>query len=58
MTNSPIPINENYETYNQISDNLSIIEDSMYCEDNQEQESFNSQYNNISNSDKLIQNQL
>ena len=51
MTNSPIPINENYETYNQISDNLSIIEDSMYCEDNQEQESFNSQYNNISNSD-------
>ena len=40
MKNSPIPINENYETYNQISDNIGIIENSMYSGDNQEQESF------------------
>ena len=52
MTNSPIPINENYETYNQISDNLGIIEYSMHSGDNQEQESFDSKYYyTISNSD-------
>ena len=50
MTNSPIPINENYEPYNQISDNLGIIQYSIYSGDNEEQESSRSQFNNISNS--------
>ena len=52
MKNSPIPINENYEIYNQLSDTLGIIEYSLYSGDNQDQESSDSQYNNnISNSD-------
>ena len=50
MTNSPIPINENYEPYNQISDNLGIIQYSIYSGDNEEKELSRSQFNNISNS--------